>query len=90
MKILVLGPKGVGKTTFINKMLSEVNQYVIEVDTIDELSNENVIQSYLILPGDEIMRERCSSLNIQEEINKWTKFYNENHENYTMTWVTDF
>lgn len=90
MKILVLGPKGVGKTTFINKMLNDIHQHVIESEDSAELTNEEIIQSYMILPRDEVFRERCSSLNIEEEMNKWINFYNGNCEKYNITWVTDF
>ena len=92
MKILVLGPKGVGKTTFINKMFSDydmVKDFILESDEpIDSV--DDVVRSYLILPRDEVLRERCSNLNIEDEVDKWVGFYNNKCKDYTMTWVSDF
>ena len=93
MKIIVLGPTGVGKTDFIQKMFSDydnIKSHIWESNTPIELSGEDIAQAYLILPKDEVLRERCPSLDLEKEVNKWTKYYFDHCDDYAMTWVADF
>lgn len=94
MNIIVLGPKGVGKTTFINKMFAkygeEIKKHIIESDAPLHFNPEEITQSYMILPNEEVLRQRCPHLNIEEEMNKWINYYNDYSTKYTVAWVSDF
>lgn len=92
MNILVLGPKGVGKTSFINKMFSkygeDLKRYVIESDVPLLPDPSEVTQVYLILPDFETVSNRCDINEHQYE--QWMNYYNTSVDKYTIVWVTEF
>lgn len=89
MNIMVVGPKGVGKTKFINKMFGkygeEIKKYIVESDTPLALEENEVEQSYMILPPFEKIN------NITEfQYGQWVNYYNTFYKTYNITWVTEF
>lgn len=74
--IYVLGPSGIGKSTFINKYFNTLETKNI-VESSERKIPENYLFIYLYLPLNAFKLQDRYNLDI-EEYEKWVSFYNEN------------
>lgn len=96
-KIYVLGPAGVGKSTFIQKHFAkEISMFEgLVIESSEMVIPENAAKIFLVLPDRDTIAERrntslTDSSSVHEDYFRWLDFYNKNQSKISMKWVKVF